>query len=270
MSVARQDLGAPAPKVTVVVPTFRRAALLKETVDSILAQTYRDFELVIVDNMSDDGTEAYVTGIGDPRVRYFRNPNNGIIAANRNFGIGKARGEYIALCDDDDLWLPEKLMKQVAVLEEHPEVALCYANASIFSEGKELAPLMMLKRVFTNHYRHLLVGNMIPNSTVLVRRSAFDSYGYLDTRRSHVAVEDYVMWLKIARRHQFYYIDEALIRYRVHPNASSANLGLMAVKSLRVCAGEMRHNIFSPFYALAFTRTLARAVVLRWFRRRSR
>lgn len=255
-----------APKVTVVVPTFRRAALLKETVDSILAQTYRDFELVIVDNMSEDGTEAYVTGLDDPRVRYFRNPNGGIIAVNRNFGIQNARGEYVALCDDDDLWLPEKLEKQVAVLDGCPDVALCYTNALTFSGERDFNSLLMQKRVFKGHYRQLLIGNMIPNSTVLVRRSAFATYGYLDVRPDYVAVEDYTMWLKIARRHRLCYIDKTLIRYRVHATANSANLGLMAVKSLRVCFGEARYNLFSPFYAYALTRAFARAVVHRWIR----
>jgi glycosyltransferase involved in cell wall biosynthesis len=262
MPIAAPPGNAP-PKVSVVVPTFRRAGLLKETVESILGQTFGDFELIVVDNMSEDGTDEYVAGIGDSRVRYFRNPNGGVIAVSRNFGICQARGEYVALCDDDDLWLPTKLAKQVAVLNSRPEVALCYTNASTFDASGPRDGWMMKTKVFERHYRHLLIGNMIPNSTVLVRRSALAECGYFDERMDYTTVEDYAMWLKIARQHALHYIDETLMRYRVHAGASSANLGRMASKTLRVCAGEARYNRFSPFYALALGRAFVRKVMRR-------
>jgi len=254
------------PQVTVVVPTFRRKDLLKQTVDSILSQTYRDFELIIVDNMSEDGTADYVAGINDPRVRYYRNPNGGVIAVNRNFGIQHARGEYVALCDDDDLWLREKLAKQVAILDGNSSAALCYTNASTFRGSEEVDAFMMKKRVFRDHYRHLLIGNMIPNSTVLVRRRVFEIHGYFDTRPNYIAVEDYEMWLKLARCHSFHYIDEALIRYRLHATATSANVGMMATKSFRVCVEQSRYNLFFPFYMYAFSRALMRMITHRWIR----
>lgn len=161
------------PRVSVVVPTFNRAGMLKETVDAILAQTYTDFELIIVDNMSEDGTQAYVTAITDPRVKYFRNANHGVIAANRNFGIRQARGVYVALCDDDDLWLPQKLERQVYMLDCDNRIGLCYSNASSFDAKDTIDHWMVKKKVFDHHYRHLLIGNFIPNSTVLIRRVFF-------------------------------------------------------------------------------------------------
>jgi len=91
------------PCVSVIVTTFKRVKLLSETLDSILAQTFTDFELIVVDNISEDGTREYVTGIADSRVRYFRNANHGVIAVNRNYGIRQSEGKYIAFCDDDDL-----------------------------------------------------------------------------------------------------------------------------------------------------------------------
>src|SRR3990172_12856550 len=99
--------------VSVIILTWNRAALLKEAVDSVLRQTYEHFELTIVDNESTDNTSEYVRGLGDNRVKYLSHPNQGILSVNRNFGIRRARGDYIAFCDDDDLWLPDKLKTQM-------------------------------------------------------------------------------------------------------------------------------------------------------------
>jgi glycosyltransferase involved in cell wall biosynthesis len=249
-----------ATKVSVVVPTFNRAALLKETVESILAQSYSDFELIIVDNMSEDGTAGYIAGLNDERVRYFRNPNGGVIAVNRNFGIRQARGEYVALCDDDDLWLPKKLETQVAVLNGDAGVGLCYSNASTFNASGVIDRWMMHKKVSRNHYRHLLIGNFIPNSTVLVRRQLLEKFGYLSEDPRNVAVEDYAMWLCIARESRMFYVDEGLILYRLHGAANSNNLAKMAHKSLRVIAAEFSRNLCSPFYAYALMRASIRAL----------
>lgn len=252
--------GTPAPLVSVVVPTFKRKNLLKETVDSILSQTFTDFELIIVDNLSDDDTQDYVLGIGDSRIRYFRNANEGIIAVNRNFGVERACGKYIAFCDDDDTWVPEKLMKQVEVLEGDESIGLCYSNATSFNVNGIVAHRMMRKRVFDNHYRHLLVGNFIANSTVLVRRKLLISFGGLSQDRRNIAVEDYMMWLAIAHHHKLSYIDESLIFYRVHIGANSSNVAKMAKKSLKVIASQYSRNYLSPFYLYALARACGRMV----------
>lgn len=99
--------------ILIVVTTFNRVNLLSETIGSILGQTYTGFELVIVDNMSEDGAKEYVVGIADSRIRYYRSANNGVIAINRDFGIKQSMGKFIALCDDDDLWLSDdKILKR--------------------------------------------------------------------------------------------------------------------------------------------------------------
>ncbi len=250
--------GAGAPKVSVIVPTFRRAGLLKETVDSILAQTFTDFELIIVDNMSEDGTAEYVTGLGDARVRYFRNPNHGIISVNRNVGIKRSVGSYIAFCDDDDLWHPTKLEKQVALLGGDERIGLCYSNALSFNGSGVLEQKMVRKKVFRNHYRHLFIGNFIVNSTVLLRRGIFDEYGLLSEERGYIAVEDYAMWLAIARKYALAYIDESLVYYRIHAAANSSNGQEMARKTFKVISAEFSKNGFSVFYSYALVRAYAR------------
>ena len=96
------------PLVSVILITYNRECFLKETIDSILAQTYRNFELIIIDNFSDYDFNALVNSYHSNKIRAFQNQNNGIIAINRNFGIERARGNYLAFCDDDDIWYPNK------------------------------------------------------------------------------------------------------------------------------------------------------------------
>lgn len=219
------------PSVSVIVTTSNRVELLSETVDSILAQSYTDFELIIVDNMSEDGTREYVIGLENPRINYFRNPNNGVIAVNRNFGIQQAQGRYIALCDDDDLWLPDKLKQQVTLMEIHPDVALCYSNAESFEGSRVIKRRRIRRCVRRNHFSQLLRGNYIPNSSVLIRTQVFKALGLLTT--DPALREDYHMWLRIANEYQLVGLDESLIRYRIHPNNAARNRTTETLRSIR-------------------------------------
>lgn len=219
------------PSVSIVVITNNRLALLKETLASILSQTFTDFELIIVDNMSKDGTSDYVIGLSDPRVRYFRNSNYGIIAVNRNYGIQQACGKYIAFCDDDDLWLPEKLNLQVALLEKYLDVALCYTNAQSFIGDKIIAERMINRKVVRDHFYQLLRGNFIPNSSVLIRCNIFGTLGMLTENAS--LREDYEMCLRIASCSKLMGIDSPLIRYRIHSGNVAGNKSAETLRAIR-------------------------------------
>ncbi|TCV84275.1 glycosyltransferase family 2 protein [Sulfurirhabdus autotrophica] len=224
-----------APLVSVVIPTYNRVGLLRETIGSILSQTLQDFEIIIVDNMSIDGTEDYASHLDDSRIRYFRNPNNGVIAVNRNLGIRHAKGKYLAFCDDDDLWMPEKLQRQIDVMENNVDIGLCYTNGYSFRENDVIHTRLARKRVFSEHFRHLLWENCIPSSSVLVRKVIFEETGLIDENIELVAVEDYEMWLRIAYISKLAYVDEALIKYRFHNNISSglANIALKNVRAIK-------------------------------------
>lgn len=245
--------------MSVVVPTFNRAALLQETVEAILAQTFADFELIIVDNMSADGTEAYVRGLADPRVRYFRHANHGVIAVNRNHGISHARAALIALCDDDDLWLPTKLAQQLDALGADPAAGLCYTNASTFSGERVILKAWMMQRVDRQHGARLLTGNFIPNSSVLFRRELFLQCGGFDEAPELMAVEDYDLWLRMARRCSFAYVDAPLLLYRVHGMAASASRSRMARKHLAVLWRGLSSETVSLRYLAGLLRSLLRA-----------
>jgi glycosyltransferase involved in cell wall biosynthesis len=230
------------PLASVVVPTFNRSQLLQETIESILSQTYTNFEVIVVDNMSVDDTESYVINCGDPRVRYFRNPNGGIISVNRNFGIKQSKGQFIALCDDDDIWFPTKLAKQMEVMTSDEKVGICYSNAESFSAAGTQKLFHVRRKIFSGHFGGLLFGNVIPNSSVLIRKKVLDDVGVINEVPELVGAEDYELWLRIAFRYEARYIDEALIRYRVHPGNLSGNMKMVAKRDFHVLK-SIRHRL---------------------------
>ncbi len=234
------------PLVSVIVPTFNRKELLKETVESILSQSFANFELIIIDNMSEDGTKQYVENILDKRVKYLRNANGGIIAINRNLGIKNALGKYIAFCDDDDLWLPEKLSEQINVMESDADAALCYTNAQSFKDVNIIIENKVFKKeYFTSHYRKLLRGNVIPTSSVLLRREVTEIVGKFNENIRLMTVEDYDFWLRIAHQYKLIYINLPLIKYRINNNG---NLGVKSKNALRnalVLKGIMKEHKLS-------------------------
>lgn len=248
------------PKVSVVVTTFNRVHLLKETLDSILGQTYTDLEVIVVDNCSSDGTAEYLRSVDDPRVRWYVNANNGVIAVNRNLGISKAQGVYVAFCDDDDLWLPDKLSFQMELMERSPVVVLSYTNASTFYDNRTLSNRMIRRRVDRHHFWQLLRGNYIPNSSVVVRRQVFLDIGEITDDRS--LREDYEMWLRIARKYTIAGIDRPLICYRVHPNNVAGNKvaeTMRAIRTLRSVASRLNLPAYlvQPNLAFQFMKYLA-------------
>ncbi len=223
-----------APMVSVVVPTFNRVGMLRQSVEAILAQSWQDFEIIIVDNMSEDGTQDYVAGLAPAPVRYLRNPNNGVIAVNRNLGVREARGRFVAFCDDDDLWRPEKLARQVALMLARPELALCYTAAEYFVDGGRSWERGVRDAVADQHFDHLLSRNFISNSSVLIRKDVLDELGALNVDPDVKGCEDYEYWLRVSYRHPIACIAEPLLRYRIHPNAISVSRTKETARSIRV------------------------------------
>jgi glycosyltransferase involved in cell wall biosynthesis len=226
-----------SPMVSVVVPTHNRQELLAETLKSILDQTFRDFELIVVSDGSTDGTEEMVTSITDTRVRLIRQVKSGQPATPRNTGIKAATGTYIALCDDDDLWFQNKLAVQVEAMEHNKKVALCYTNGLVMRNGVVGQRALNRRKIFSNHFHELLKGNAIPNSSVLIRRDIFGSVGFINTDPLFRGIEDYEFWLRIAHDFPMLYIDQPLIKYRVHSNNITFSRSLETKRAI----GVVRH-----------------------------
>ena len=191
--------------------------MLTEAIDSVLNQTFKDFELIVVDNYSSDNTESVVKSYADDRVRYFKNQNKGFIGVNRNYGIKKSRGEYIAFLDDDDLWLPEKLERQVKLLDSNKELGLVYSDCYVIDSSGDLRKgtyFVSRKPVRGNAFSELFQRNPIPMLTVVIRKEVFDKVGGFNPR--YKISLDYDLWLRIAEYYPVDFVEQPLAKFRVH------------------------------------------------------
>ena len=205
------------PLVSVIMPTYNHAKFIGEAIESVLNQTYNNFELIIIDNYSEDDTKKIVDSYEDNRIIYLKFRNNGVIAASRNYGIKYSHGVYIAFLDSDDLWLLSKLEKQVEQLNSHEEICLSYVLYSYMLENGSIRGIFpkTKNRFRGNIFKSLYLKAIIPNSGVMVRSKVFEELGLLDENSKLVAAEDYDMWLRIARVKLIDYVDvEPLFLYR--------------------------------------------------------
>lgn len=204
------------PRVSVIVPTFNCASFIGAALESVFTQSYRDFEVIVVDDGSTDDTVAALDAwMG--RITYVHQVNQGPAAA-RNRAVSLSQGELIAYLDADDLWLPEKLFRQVAFLDDHPECGLVHGEVNVIDESGQ--PLheryrQALGRVVLRGHctTDLLKHSIIHMPTVIERRRQFDEAGGFDEGLRYA--EDYLHWLAVSiNGHAFGYIDEPLALYR--------------------------------------------------------
>jgi glycosyltransferase involved in cell wall biosynthesis len=222
------------PSISVVIPTYNMARYLGRAIQSVLDQTFTDFELIVVDDGSDDDTPELMKDILlDSRVRYAKQENLGLPSA-RNTGIEAARGKYIAFLDADDFWCKEKLERQFNTLEENPHVGVVYCGSMFVDEAGELLPHRWLSppSEFTL-YEELLYANVVEGSgsSVLVRKECFEDVGLFDEALR--GCEDQDMWRRLAEKYNFQFIDEPLVKIRVHPASMQAKEHEMALAQLR-------------------------------------
>jgi glycosyltransferase involved in cell wall biosynthesis len=226
------------------MPTHNRSRMLRDAVASVLAQSYSDFELVVVDDASTDDTKVTVAEFRDPRVRYFRNAKNLGEGGTRNAAVARAGGEYIAFIDDDDTWLPTKLAAQVSLLDSCSKrvggVYTGYFRIDAAS-GATIDTILPEKR--GNVYADLRAYNWIGTpSTVLLRRECLDKAGAFDEQLRFGP--DYDMWIRISKFYEFECIGEALVRYTVHADRLSSSIPTMV-------SGKEAHLAKYPDYFAA-------------------
>jgi glycosyltransferase involved in cell wall biosynthesis len=230
------------PKVSVIIPTHNRAHYICEAIDSALAQTYQNVEIVVVDDGSTDDTRAVLKDYED-KIHYYYQENQGVSAA-LNFGIEMSSGQYLAFLDDDDIWFPKMLEVQVAYLEVHPDVGMVHADMLIMEEGSgDPRPRKRgLSRPIPSGYvfTELIQGNFIMGSTMVVRRSCLDKVGLFDPELR--VAEDMDLWLRIAQRFPITYLNRSLGIRRLHGTNISRNPLFMQEWHLRVLKKVLRLN----------------------------
>ena len=209
------------PKVSVIIPAYNAMTYLPETLESVLQQTFTDFEVLIVDDGSLDNIVQWANGLTDDRVKFIFQSNEGVSTA-RNLAISKASGDYIAFLDADDLWEKTKLEKQAQFLDDNPTVGLV-ATWMILTD-KQGNPGVEVKIDFEqgNIRKELIEISLIPCGSIpMVRRVCFDKVGLFDPTLRFG--EDWEMWTRIAADYDFGLIKETLVYYRQHSTNSSKN-----------------------------------------------
>lgn len=207
------------PKVSVIIPTYNRLPMLKEAVDSVLAQDFEDFELIVVDDGSTDGTGEEIKRYGG-RVKLLRHDENRGVSAARNKGILHARGKYIAFLDSDDLWVKGKLKMQVAFLDDNPHYPLCYTDEIWIRKGKRVNPMLKHAKFSGWIFEKCLPLCIISPSSAVMRRTLFSKVGLFD--EALPVCEDYDFWLRVSARFPIFFINQKLIIKRGgHPDQLS-------------------------------------------------
>ncbi len=219
------------PTVSVVIPAYGHAHFLKHTIESVLQQSWSDYEIVVVDDGSPDETPAVVAQFG-PVVKYIRQPNQGM-AATRNTGIRHAAGELISFLDDDDLWMPNYLSTVMDHFQVDPDLSALHTGFQLTSDqpGRDY-PKGGTRTVLPDElYDTLLEAGFFPPSSVSVRRSCLDSVGFFDESLQGYA--DWDLWLRICREHKFIGIPDVLVKYRLHVGGLSSNVRHMTEDRLK-------------------------------------
>lgn len=215
-----------APRVSVIIPTFNRRAMLEEAIRSVESQTFADRELIVVDDGSDDGTWDGLRQRGG--IRALRNPSRRGPSAARNRGAASSGGELLAFLDSDDLFLPEKLARQVALLEADPRLALCHTGEVWLRGGKELRQRGKHEKRGGWIFEHCLPMCRVSPSATVIRRAVFDELGGFDEELE--VAEDYELWLRVTSGYPVGFIEQPLVIKRGgHPDQLSMKYGWIEV-----------------------------------------
>jgi glycosyltransferase involved in cell wall biosynthesis len=212
------------PSVSVILPTYNRSSLLKESIGSVLAQTYSDFELLVVDDGSTDDTREAVAAIDDKRIRYIGLTKNRGQAAARNIGVKEAKASLVASQDSDDIWLPEKLDMQMSTLRESSaRTGVVYtAYERICGNRSEVLPSRRIVPKTGDVHARLLRGNFITTQTTLIRRECFEKVGSFDEGQR--SMDDWDLFIRLSKDYHFAFVDKLLVKYRVLSDSVSVDM----------------------------------------------
>jgi glycosyltransferase involved in cell wall biosynthesis len=231
------------PAVSIIMPAYNAAKTILESVQSVFEQTFSNWELLIINDGSKDNTLEVLSSLKDARIKILTQQNQGVASA-RNHGLREARGRYIAFLDSDDLWLPSKLEKQIAIFEQcDDEVGLVYTRHRGFTRHplESFSMDIDVSLGLSNPYHCLLVADYIPTLTVMIRSSLVSEIGYFNEKLH--GTEDWDYWLRIVKSHGLHRVDEELALYRLSPNSLSGNREKHFIQEWKVIEA---HVIASP------------------------
>jgi len=251
------------PYFSVIIPTYNRSKFIKKAIDSVLNQTFKDFELIVVDDGSTDET-SFILEEYENKIIPLKQANLGVSKA-RNRGLKKAQGKYLAFLDSDDVWMPEKLEEHYLFIQKHPKILIHQTDEIWFRNGKRVNPKFKHLKQEGNIFLPSLDVCLISPSAVVIKKSLLDKYGLFD--ESLPACEDYDLWLRITKSEKVGLIDKKLLlRQGGHPDQLSSSFWGMdrfrvysILKLLTKFNYELKKNYLSGAREVALTK----AVILR-------
>lgn len=260
------------PTVSVIIPTHNRREYVRDAIASVVAQTCRDFELIVVDDGSDDDTGTVVADFSSvcPGVRYVRQANRGVSVA-RNTGVALSRGCYLAFLDSDDVWQPAKLERQLAFFGAHPQASICQTEEIWLRRGVRVNPHTKHRKMGGDIFARSLERCLVSPSAVMLRRAVFDRVGGFDPRLP--ACEDYDLWLRIGATQPIHLLDAPLvIRRGGHPDQLSHRFWGMDRFRVRALHKLLESDILSAGQRRLTVRVLQKkcAVLARGARKRGK
>ncbi|MFB2837629.1 glycosyltransferase [Floridanema evergladense] len=220
------------PLISVIIPAYNSEKTIRETIESVLQQTFSDFELIVINDGSTDATLEIVTSIKDPRIKVFSYLNAGV-AVSRNRGVSHSFGEFISFLDADDIWTTDKLEAQLKALQENPQAAVAYSWLdSIDESGNFLREGTRITENGNIYAKLFLIPFVSSGSNGLIRKQAFIEIGGFD--ESLAASQDYDLYLRLAARYHFVAIPKSQILYRISSGSMSTNIRRLEATSLLV------------------------------------
>lgn len=257
------------PRVSIIMPAYNSASFLPDAINSILDQTFSDFELIIIDDCSTDSTYATIAGYDDSRLHYIQlAKNHGGPSKPRNIGIKEANGEYIALFDSDDIMLPEKLELGVTMLDSCREISAIFTDCYRFLDNGMVYPDTLLqdyyglKNLLNNYtkdgffilsaqdaFHNLFLENYIPTSSVMLRKNLLEDIGYFD--EALVNGDDRDMWFRLCLNYSIGFINSPLHKYRIRSGSVSSR-GIVAHQNrIKVMKKQLNNGLPKTLETLA-------------------
>jgi glycosyltransferase involved in cell wall biosynthesis len=260
-----------ATTVTALIPTYNSELYICQTIESVLAQAYPIHEVIVVDDGSTDRTEQVLAAYAG-RIRYIRQANAGPPVA-RNTGLAVATGEWVALLDSDDLWVPNKIKLQIEYVDQHPSCSAVYSDMTTFDAGGIIEHSVKLSRNLSmpsgRIFPQLFAETLFQTSSLMIRKSCIDQSGGFDTTLR--MGDDYEFFMRMARHYDFGYVDESLVLYRQHLNQGTRTWGKVLQQGepweflvLRRIVDQypeiyeelgtehVNHRLSMPYFALAY------------------
>lgn len=269
-----------SPLVSVIIPAYNHELYIEEALQSVINQTYKNIQLIVINDGSTDGTAEIIgkfTNINQDKNIQFVNKKNEGVCKTLNRGLAMATGDYVAFLASDDLWLPDRVSIQLEFMEKNKNIGMVFSDAWFLRLNTKTNVKWSdyksgIRKCFkndiqnTNMYTLLLTKPMIPALTVMIRKSVFDVVGFFDER---LIAEDDEMWLRIAREYPIAYVDTPLAFYRMHNGNNSSNNILMIKCMVQVMRKHLMMKPLSnqPIKCVAIVSRLAINILVSWFRK---